>query len=215
MSDEPIRLFIVDDHDVVREGLAVMLATQPDFVVTGQAASGDCVVEALRESPVDVILMDLEMSPGMDGIQTLEALRAAGVPTPVIVFTVFDTDDRILHAVRAGARGYLLKSAPREELFAAVRVVRDGGSLLQPVVATRLLDRMSGGAGDGPADLTERELEVMQILAKGLPNKEIAGVLSISERTVKFHVSSLLRKLDVGNRTEAVAVAVERGLISL
>ena len=149
----------------------------------------------------------------MDGVETLQALSKSGIETPVIVFTVFDTDDRILSAVRAGARGYLLKSTPREQLFAAIRSVNAGGSLLQPVVATRLLDRMSGGSGANPQDLTVRELEVLEMLAKGLQNKEIASALSISERTVKFHVSALLRKLDAGNRTEAVAVAVERGLI--
>jgi DNA-binding NarL/FixJ family response regulator len=213
MSAAPIRLFIVDDHDVVREGLTVMLGTQADFVIAGQADGGEAAIEALATVPVDVVLMDLEMGTGMDGIQTLEALRVARITTPVIVFTVFDTDDRILNAVQAGARGYLLKSVPREELFAAVRVVHGGGSLLQPVVATRLLDHMSGSSSQ--AALTEREREVLQVLAKGLPNKEIASVLSISERTVKFHVSSLLRKLEAGNRTEVVAVAAERGLISV
>ena len=115
--------------------------------------------------------------------------------------------------MRAGARGYLLKSAPREQLFAAIRTGHAGGSLLQTVVATRLLDRMSGGTGANPQDLTVRELEILEMLAKGLQNKEIAVALSISTRTVKFHVSALLRKLDAGNRTEAVAVVAERGLI--
>lgn len=206
-----IRLFIVDDHDVVREGLAVMLSTQSDFVVTGQASSGQAAIETLSASTdVDVVLLDLELG-DTDGVAVLEALQAASVTIPVIVFTVFDTDDRIVGAVRAGARGYLLKSAPRNELFSAIRVVHGGGSLLQPVIATRLMDSMA--ASDSPTSLTDRELEVLQILAKGLPNKEIASVLSISERTVKFHVSSVLRKLDAGNRTEAVAIGVEQGLI--
>jgi DNA-binding NarL/FixJ family response regulator len=213
VSADSIRVFLVDDHDVVREGLAAMLGTQPDLEIVGQATGGQQALAAIPTSGADVVLLDLEM-PEMDGVETLQALQAAAVPTPVIVFTVFDTDDRILGAVRAGARGYLLKSAPREELFAAIRAVHAGGSLLQPVVATRLLDRMSGGSGTAPADLTTRELEVLEVLAKGLQNKEIAAALSISERTVKFHVSALLRKLGAGNRTEAVAIAVEEGLIS-
>jgi DNA-binding NarL/FixJ family response regulator len=209
---EQIRIFIVDDHDVVREGLAVMLATESDFLVAGQAADGDQALAALAGSEADVILMDLEM-PNKDGVETLRAMDEAGMTTPVIVFTVFDTDDRIIAAVQAGARGYLLKSAPRQQLFDAIRVVYAGGTLLQPVVATRLLDRLRGGDGQDPDDLTTRELQVLQILATGQQNKEIADALLISERTVKFHVSALLRKLGAGNRTEAVALATERGII--
>ncbi len=209
-----IRIFIVDDHDVVREGLAAMLATESDFVVAGQASGGNEALKSLThaDTEADVILMDLEM-PDLDGVETLRSMGTSGLNIPVIVFTVFDTDDRIVDAVQAGARGYLLKSAPRQQLFEAIRVVHGGGTLLQPVVATRLLDRLRGGDGQQPDDLTSRELEILQILATGQQNKEIADTLSISERTVKFHVSALLRKLGAGNRTEAVAVASERGII--
>jgi DNA-binding NarL/FixJ family response regulator len=132
----------------------------------------------------------------------------------VIVFTAFDTDERIMGAVQAGAKGYLLKGAPREELFNAIRVVHEGGSLLQPVVASKLLQQLSTEQ-EVPVALTRREMEVLQLLAQGKPNKEIAEDLVITVRTVKFHISAILRKLGAGNRTEAVAVAAQQGLIQL
>lgn len=197
MSDT-IDILIVDDHPVVRDGLVAILETQADFAVAGLASGGAEAVKLAAELQPDVIMLDLEM-PDMDGVATLEALREADLEVRVIVFTVFDTDDRILSAVQAGAQGYLLKSAPRDELFAAIRVVNEGGSLLQPVVASKLLGRMRSGSSGGVA-LSKRELEVLQVLAKGLQNKEIADQLSIAERTVKFHVSAILRKLGAGNR---------------
>ena len=151
--------------------------------------------------------------PRLDGVETLRRLAADGRATPTIVFTAFDTDDRIVEAVRAGAQGYLLKGAPREELFNAIRVVRAGGSLLQPVVASRLLNRLNQDRQTDPDALTAREVEVIYLLAQGLPNKEIATRLVITERTVKFHVGSILSKLGATNRTEAVAVARTRGIV--
>ena len=210
MSDT-IDILIVDDHPVVRDGLVAILETQADFAVAGLAGGGAEAVKLAAELQPDVIMLDLEM-PDMDGVATLEALSEAGLEVRVIVFTVFDTDDRILSAVQAGAQGYLLKSAPRDELFAAIRVVNEGGSLLQPVVASKLLGRMRAGSSGGVA-LSKRELEVLQVLAQGLQNKEIANQLSIAERTVKFHVSAILRKLGAGNRTEAVSIASQRGII--
>jgi DNA-binding NarL/FixJ family response regulator len=138
----------------------------------------------------------------------------------VIVFTAFDTDERILSALRAGAKGYLLKGAPREEIFNAIRIVSQGGSLLQPVVASRLLERITLESRDETGEdliepLTEREQEVLELLGQGLTNKEIASRLFITERTVKFHVSAILRKLDAGNRTEAVTIAVQAGILDL
>ncbi len=214
---EPIRILVADDHPVVRDGLVAMLSTQPDFVVVGEAATGlEAVSLAIALRP-QVVLLDLEM-PGLDGVEALAQMRAACPEVRALVFTAFDTDDRIVGAVRAGAQGYLLKGAPRDELFNAIRVVGGGGSLLQPVVASKLLQRLSAlpPAPTPPVEsLTEREQEVLLLLAKGQPNKEIAAHLAISERTVKFHVSAILGKLGASNRTEAVTLAVQRGLVDL
>lgn len=220
MSDaNAIRILIADDHPVVRDGLAAILGTQPDFVVIATAADGQEAVRLAAELKPDIVLLDLEM-PELDGVQALARMRAASPAIRALVFTAFDTDERILGAVRAGAQGYLLKGAPREELFRAVRVVSQGGSLLQPVVASRLLQRMAAhgpAAAEPPAaaTLTSREVQVLRLLAHGRANKEIAAELVISERTVKFHVSSILSKLGASNRTEAVRLAVQRGLVAL
>lgn len=211
-----IRILVADDHPVVRDGVVAMLSTQPAFEVVGEAATGrEAVALAIRLRP-DIILLDLEM-PDLDGVEALAQLRTACPEVRALVFTAFDTDDRIIGAVRAGAQGYLLKGAPRDELFNAIRVVSGGGSLLQPVVASKLLQRLSAPPDLSPPTeaLTEREQEVLLHLAQGRPNKEIAAFLSISERTVKFHVSAILAKLGAGNRTEAVTIAVQRGLVSL
>lgn len=211
---ETIRILIVDDHPVVRDGLVAILSTQPEFEVVGEVGSGREVIDQVAGLRPDVILLDLEM-PGLDGVETLRRLRQVDGEIRVIVFTAFDTDERILAAVQAGAQGYLLKGAPRQELFNAVRVVYGGGSLLQPIVASKLLRQVSQEPENAPDTLTPRELEVLQLLARGRQNKEIAAELVISERTVKFHVSSILGKLGAGNRTEAVTIAAQRNLISL
>lgn len=208
---EIIHILVADDHPIVREGLVAILSTQADFEVVGEAATGSEAVRQVQALHPNVVLLDLEM-PETDGVEALRQIRLAHPETQAIVFTAFDTDERILAAVRAGAQGYLLKGAPREEIFKAVRVASQGGSLLQPVVASRLLQHVANPDGSPPA-LTRREEEVLRWLAQGKTNKEIATALNITQRTVKFHVSSILRKLGAGNRTEALASAARMGLI--
>jgi len=209
-----IRIAIADDHPVVREGLVAMLETEADFQVVGTAATGTEAVALVARTDPDVMLLDLEL-PELDGVAVLRRLVAEVARVRVIVFTVFDTDERIIAAVEAGAAGYLLKGAPRAELFAAVRTVAAGGSLLASVASSAVLRRVRGEVPPGGPSLTLREREVLETLARGLGNKQIAAELGVSERTVKFHVSSLFAKLGAGNRTEAVTIAARAGLVSI
>ncbi len=220
LEEDRINLLIVDDHPIVRDGLVAILTTQPDFRIVGEAASGQEALALFQQDQPDVVLLDLEM-PEMDGVELIRQLRVARPDVKTVVFTAFDTDERILSALQAGAKGYLLKGAPRAELFDAIRIVYRGGSLLQPVVASRLLNQIATPATGGQAggelveDLTPREHEVLVLLAQGKQNKEIAAELTIAERTVKFHISSIFGKLGAGNRTEAVTIAVQQGLVKL
>ena len=213
---DTIRILVADDHPIVRDGLIAILSTQPDFEIVGKASTGVEAVSQAEALKPDLLLLDLEM-PEMDGVEALRRLRDMHSPVRAIVFTAFDTDERIVGAVQAGAQGYLLKGAPREEIFNAIRVVHAGGSLLQPVVASKLLRQViqDHDGHSSPDALTPREQNVLQLLAQGLQNKEIAAELVITERTVKFYVSSILSKLGAGNRTEAVTMAVQRGLVKL
>ena len=214
-TGERIRILVADDHPMLREGLIAVLSTQQDLEVVGEAADGSEVVRLADSLKPDVILLDLEM-PGLSGVAALEKLRDADSTARTIIFTAYDTDERILGALRAGARGYLLKGAARAEIFDAIRTVHAGGSLLQPVVTNKLLQTMSRAERREETEpLTPRETEVLALLSLGLQNKEISGRLFISERTVKFHVSSLMHKLGAENRTETVTIAAQRGLIQL
>lgn len=209
---DPIRILVADDHPVVLDGLVAILGTQPDFDVVAQATGGAELVDKFRAYRPDVVMLDLEM-PEVDGVEALRRMQEITSNVRAIVFTAFDTDERIMEAIKSGAQGYLLKGAPRTEIFNAVRIVHSGGSLLQPLIASRLMRHVQ--AGEPSEGLTGREQEVIQLLARGLQNKEIAAQLNVTERTIKFHVSSILAKLQAGNRTEAVRIAVDRGLISL
>jgi DNA-binding NarL/FixJ family response regulator len=209
-----IRILVVDDHPVVREGLVAILDAQDDMNVVGEAGDGAQAIAIYKAARPDVVLMDLAM-PGTDGVQAIEGMRAFDSDARVVVLTAYDTDERILRAVEAGARGYLLKGAPRDEIFRAVRVVNLGGSLLEPAVAGKLLSRVGDILrGEGiEEELTPREQDVLNLMARGFRNKEIAFELHITERTVKFHANAIYRKLDVGGRTEAVSKALQRGMV--
>ncbi|MBV9258052.1 MAG: response regulator transcription factor [Ktedonobacteraceae bacterium] len=222
MERAMIRILLVDDHPIVREGLRALLETQNDFDVIAECANGEEALRLTATMRPDMLLLDLEM-PVLDGVETIRRLRQSSHVPRIIVFTAFDNDERIIHAIQSGANGYLLKEAPRDEIFKAIRVTMEGGSLLQPVIASKLLRHVEQQRETNHQatehipveELTERELEVLRLLAQGMPNKEIASHLVISERTAKFHVSSIMGKLGATNRTEAVALAAQRGLITL
>ena len=206
-----IRLLIVDDHPVVRDGLRGMLDGQPDLEVVAEAADGrDALAQVARHAP-DVVLMDLRM-PVLDGVGAIGAIAREHPGVRVLVLTTYDEDHDIVRALEAGAAGYLLKDTPREELFRAVRAAARGESVLAPSVTARLLGRMRAPVVDAPS---ERELEVLALVAKGLTNRAIARSLSISEATVKTHLVHVFGKLGVDDRTAAVTVALERGLLRL
>jgi DNA-binding NarL/FixJ family response regulator len=211
-----INILVVDDHPIVREGLVAILEAQDDFNVVAEANNGDEGLRLYKRHSPDVVMMDLEM-PQVDGVQAIQNIRAYDANAKVVVLTAYDTDERILKAVQAGARGYLLKGAPRDDIYRAIRVVNGGGSLLEPAVAGKLLQHVGGiMRGDmREEELTPREMEVLKAMARGLRNKEIAAELYITERTVKFHANAIYQKLSVGGRTEAVSKALQRGLVHL
>jgi len=215
---ETIEILIVDDHAVVRDGLVTMFGRQTDFLVTGEAVNGLEAVEKARELQPDVILMDLRM-PELDGVGAMNQIRENNPDVKFIVLTTYDTDEYIFGAIDAGAKGYLLKDASREDLFQSVRAVHRGESLIEPGVAAKLLDRLAQMSRQarfgGPQVLSERELEVLRLMAAGAANKSIASDLAISESTVKTHVTNIFQKLEVNHRTEAVTQALQRGIIKL
>ena len=213
---ESIRILIADDHPIVRQGLATVLSQEADLVVVGQAENGlDAVAQARKLHP-DIILMDLQM-PEMDGVEAIQKIKMETSDIGIIILTTYDTDDYIFRGIEAGARGYLLKDSPPEEVLKAIRTVHKGESLIEPRVASRLIDRFSqlSHASVPEEVLSSRELQVLQLIAKSAANKEIANELFIGESTVKTHIIHIFNKLGVKGRTEAVAEAARRGIIQL
>lgn len=216
----PIRIVVADDHQVVRAGFAAMLDTQPDFTVVGTARDGVEAIALGRELRPDVVLMDVRM-PGTDGIEATRQLGAGEPGGPrVLILTTFDVDDYVFEALRAGASGFLLKDVTAERLFDAVRVVAAGDALLAPAVTRRLIGEFARIRPTAPtadaqelAALTPRETEVLRLVAEGLSNQQIAARLVVTEETVKTHVSRVLHKLGLRDRTQAVIAAYESGLV--
>ncbi|MCZ6461614.1 MAG: response regulator transcription factor [Actinobacteria bacterium] len=206
-----VRVVIADDHPVVRAGLRGMLEPESDIEVVGEATNGREAVSLVGRLEPEVVLMDLQM-PELDGVAATKQIRDRYPETNVLVLTTFDTDADITRAISAGATGYLLKDAPRQDLFQAIRAAARGESVLTPAVASRLMSKMRG---PGVQSLSEREIEVLTQVADGNSNKEIAGKLYISEATVKTHLVHIFGKLGVDDRTAAVTVALERGIIRL
>ncbi|MCZ0210968.1 response regulator [Streptomyces achromogenes] len=209
---EPIKVLLVDDHQVVRRGLRTFLEVQDDIEVVGEAADGAGGVARAEELRPDVVLMDIKM-PGMDGIDALRRLRELGNPARVLIVTSFTEQRTVVPALRAGAAGYVYKDVDPDALAGAIRSVHAGHVLLQPEVADALLAREEAGGGQGRGgSLTEREREVLGLIADGRSNREIARVLVLSEKTVKTHVSNILMKLDLADRTQAALWAVRHGV---
>jgi DNA-binding NarL/FixJ family response regulator len=214
-----IRVLIADDQALVRSGFRLILETRPDVEVVGEAEDGEQAVRLTAELDPDVILLDIRM-PAMDGIEATRAIVASGSRARILVLTTFDLDEYVYGAVRAGASGFLLKDVRPPDLIDAIRLVAGGNALLGPTVTRRLLDRFveaqpqPGPAAALPASLTEREHEILRLLATGLSNAEIAERLVVGETTVKTHVSNLLRKLGVRDRVQAVILAYEAGIVS-
>ena len=206
-----LRILVADDHPVVRAGLQGMLTSQADFEVVGEATNGQEAVDLTLRLHPDIIIMDLRMAK-LDGAKAIAQIRALSLTIPILVLTTYDGTSDILRAIEAGATGYMLKDAPHEALFAAIRTVAQGKSVFAPEVATRLLHHMRAPAN---TILSEREQEVLALVARGASNKEAAHILSISEATIKSHLLRIFNKLDVEDRTAAVTVALEKGLLHL
>ena len=210
MTDDhsPIRIFRADDHPSLREGLASILNAQAGLTVVAEAGSGRETCETFPHSGADVLIVDLRMPDG-DGIQTIKTLIARDPDTKILVLTTFDNEEDVFNALESGARGYLLKDTTKEEIITAVRQIHKGERYLHHTIASRLADRMVRPG------LTPRELDVLRLMSRGRSNKEMASAMFVSEETVKTHIKSLFKKLDVHDRAEAVAVSLQRGLIRL
>jgi two-component system, NarL family, response regulator LiaR len=210
---DPIRVLLVDDHAVVREGLRAFLELQDGIEVAGEAADGEEALSAVAALAPDVVLMDLVM-PRLDGLAAMRELRERAPDARVIVLTSFLDDDKLLPAIRSGAAGYLLKNAQPQEVVRAVRAAHAGEALIDPVVAARLVETLAADGAEDPLDrLTPREREVLVLIGRGFPNKLIARELDVAEKTVKTHVGHVLAKLGVDDRTQAAVFAVRSGLV--
>ena len=218
--NDPIAVAIIDDQELVRAGFRMILDAEDDITVVGVAGDGDEAVELVQRTEADVVLMDIRM-PRVDGIEATRRIHGAGLPARVLVLTTFDLDEYVFEAVRAGASGFLLKDTPPEELVRGIRVVAAGEALLAPSVTRRLIEEFgrvpapSSATPDGRLErLTDREREVLVLMARGLSNTEIAAQLILGEATVKTHVGRVLMKLEVRDRVQAVVLAYETGLVS-
>jgi NarL family two-component system response regulator YdfI len=210
-----IRVLIADDHLMVREGLQLILSSQNDFEVVGEAVDGAAAVRLTGELQPDVILMDLRM-PGMDGLEAIDHIRRQWPDMAIVILTTYNEDDLMLRGLRAGARSFLLKDTDRQTLFHTIRAAAQGETLLQPDILARVIAQAQSPATSHqpPAtDLTERELEVLTAVARGDRNKEIARHLSVTERTIKAHLTNVYNKLGVDSRAAAVAVAIQQGIL--
>ena len=203
-----IRILVVDDHPVVRQGLVAMLEEAPDILVVGQAGNGQEALTIFRQEQPDVTLMDLRM-PEMDGVAAITAICTESPSTRIIVLTTYEGDEDIYQGLRAGAKGYLLKDAQPEELLSAIRAVQQGQKHVPPRIGAKLLERMAS------PELSDRELEVLQLITPGNSTQAISQALHITERTVNFHINHILSKLGVDDRTQAVVVALRRGIVVL
>ncbi len=216
---EPIKIMLVDDHNLVREGFAKMLELEDDFVVIGQAASAEEALSKAVKLKPDIILMDIKLK-DINGIEATRLIKQKIPEAEVIILSMYDEEEYVREAVRAGATGYVLKDITQEELIRNIKIVYSGGSYIQPSLARKVLRELAGEGSKTSSStkssiktLSEREIEVLQLVADGKSNKEIASILTISEKTVKAHLRSIFRKLEVGDRAQAVATAMRRGLV--
>ncbi|MDJ0634236.1 MAG: response regulator transcription factor [Xenococcaceae cyanobacterium MO_188.B29] len=206
--DQPIRILVAEDHEIVRDGICTIVNQQPDITVVAEAVNGEQAVQLYRKYKPDVVLMDLRM-PTMEGVEAIEQIISEFSEAKIIILTTYDTDEDIYQGLQAGAKGYLLKDTTSEELTNAIRTVYQGKKYVPQQIAIKLAERITN------SDLTNREMEVLKLLTKGRNNQEIGSILKITEGTVKFHVKNILSKLDASDRTQAVITALRRGLTRL